>query len=167
MRTLKIIAVAVLLILFSAFAMEHQYYISNTHVEYVKEKKSVQIISRVFTDDFEDVLRERYDETLFIDNENSEKTDQYIERYLLEKFKIQINGKYQKPVFLGKKIDMEIVKCYLEIENVKDISSINISNQILFDLFSEQQNIIKLNINNKKKNFVLTKQKDKASLIFN
>lgn len=156
------------ILMFGLISMQnlHKYYISNTQIEYVKEKKSVQIITRLFTDDFENVLKERYDDNLIID-EDTELVDAYVERYLLEKFKIKIDGKEQKIAFIGKVVDVGIVKCYLEVEGVKSIDAFEITNQTLFDLFSEQQNIVKLNINKKKKSFILTKEKDKAMLNFN
>lgn len=166
MKIFKHIGLVVLLFLLCSYKTIHKYYISNTQIEYAKEKQSVQIITRLFTDDFEDVLQERYDETLVIDGDNSEIVDTYIERYLSEKFRIKIDSISKTPIFIGKEIDLDIVKCYLEIEDVKSINSIEVTNQSLFGLFNEQQNIIKLDINSKKKSLILTKQKDKALLIF-
>ena len=41
--------------------------------------------------------------------------------------------------------------CYLEIENIKSISTFQITNKVLFDMFEDQKNVIRTNINNKKK----------------
>jgi len=38
----------------------HEFYLSVTDVTYVKQEKSLQIISRVFIDDFENVINKRY-----------------------------------------------------------------------------------------------------------
>ena len=44
----------VLLVLpFFAFTAMHKYYISVTQVNYIQEKQSLQITSRIFIDDFE------------------------------------------------------------------------------------------------------------------
>jgi hypothetical protein len=56
--------------------------------------------------------------------------------------------------------------CYLEIENVEEIKSFEVTNQILFDMFQEQQNIVRTNINSKQKSFMLTTQNDKAQLSY-
>lgn len=150
-----------------AFNAAHEYYVSITKIEYVKEKKSVQIISRIFIDDFERLIRERYDPdvTLAADDELA-KVDFYIEKYLDEKITIKINGKAVDAVFIGKEYESDIVYCYLEIENVESIQSFEISNQVLFDLYSEQQNIIRLKINDKNKSFILIKENDKGLLNF-
>ncbi|MFS4483785.1 DUF6702 family protein [Hyunsoonleella sp. 2307UL5-6] len=167
MKSFNFFLLIIIVFIGSSFSTLHKYYISNTQIEYVKDVKSVQIITRIFIDDLENVLKERYDESLTFDNENATAIDDYLEKYLGEKLNIKIDDKTVKLRFLGKEIDMGIVKCYLEIENIKHISKIEITNEILFDLFEEQQNIIKLNINSKKKSYVLTKQKDNAVLNFN
>ena len=151
-----------------SFSMLHKYYVSVTQIEYVPEKESVQIITRIFIDDFERLIRERYDETITLAGEDEPRTaDLYIERYLTEKIKIKINEQDVDLLFIGKEYDRDIVKCYLEIEGISDIASFEISNKVLFDLFEDQQNIIKTNINSKKKSYILLSQDETALLKFN
>lgn len=150
-----------------AFTGAHEYYVSITQIEYVKEKKTVQIISRIFIDDLEKLIRERYDPdvTLASDDEPA-KVDFYIEKYLGEKIKIKINNIDIDATFIGKEYEADIVYCYLEIENIESINSFEITNQVLFDLYSEQQNIVRLKINDKNKSFILIKENDKGLLNF-
>ena len=151
-----------------AFTSVHKYYLSVTEVEYVQEKKAVQIISKIFIDDFENLLRERYDKQILLADKNEQKTtDIYIEKYLTEKVKIKINDKDADFNFIGKQFDNDVITCYLEIEHVKSITSFEISNTVLFDMIDDQQNIIKTNINSQKKSYVLIYQKDTAMLKFN
>ncbi|MFD1615558.1 DUF6702 family protein [Gelatiniphilus marinus] len=158
----------VLIIPLLAFAPVHKYYVSVTQITYVRQQASVQITSRIFIDDFENVLRKRYDENITLAGKNEPKTvDAYIERYLNQKLKIKINNKAAKLNFIGKEYDADIMLCYLEIEGVKSIDTIQITNQLLFDLFQEQQNIVKTKINSKQNSFLLILQKDHALLNFN
>ena len=69
--------------------------------------------------------------------------------------------------YLGKEYENDIMFCYLEMENIKDINAIEISNKILFDKFDDQKNIIRLKINNKNKSFVLTQDEQIGLLNFN
>lgn len=162
-----------LLLLFLSFSLftsttRHKYYISVTQIEHVKEKKSVQIIARVFLDDFENLLQKRYDESIVLaDNEEQPGTNGCIEKYLNDKIKIKINGEETKMVFIGKEYELDVMKCYLEIEGVENIESFEISNAVLFDMFDDQQNIIKTKINSKQKSFILIPQNNKAVLNFN
>ena len=167
MKILKLTLVLFVLPLV-AFTTAHKFYVSVTQIEYVKEQASVQIISRIFVDDLEILLRTRYDEniTLNVDKEMST-ANFYIEKYLSEKLKIDINGQAKAFTFIGKEYEDDIVLCYMEITDVEQITSFVITNQILQDLFEEQENIVRTHINSKHKSFILQKGNDKGVLNFN
>ncbi len=138
-----------------------------TEIEYVSEQKSVQIISRIFIDDFESLLRNRYDErlTLAIENED-DLVNYYTEKYLKEKLKITINGQPLEFNFIGKEYEEDIMLNYLEIVDVDNISSIEVTNRILFELFPDQKNIVRFKINSKNKSILLIEENDKGLLNF-
>ena len=151
-----------------AFSGFHKYYISVTEVDYIKDKQSVQITSRIFIDDFEKVLRERYNENVVLaGKEETKDVNKYIETYLRSKFKVRINDNDMNLIFIGKEYDIDIIQCYIEIQNVKQINSIEISNEVLFDVFEDQQNMIKTKINSKQKSFLLNQNNKIAVLNFN
>ena len=166
MKILKILVLAIVIpVLLSATV--HKFYVSVTEVEYVKEKKSVQIISRIFIDDLENALRKRYDQHLkFASKNESKDVQKYLERYLNEKISININGKTAVFKFIGKEYDNDIIFCYLEVNDIQDIKSFQISNKVLFDSFEDQQNIVKLKMNNENKSFILIEQDNRAQLNF-
>ncbi|WP_397363583.1 DUF6702 family protein [Olleya sp. R77988] len=166
MKTLKY---SLLISIFSLFAFTsaHKYYVSITQLEFVKDTQSVQIISRIFVDDFERLLRKRYDETIVLsDSINESKIDGYIEKYLLDKIEIKIDNQTKVISFIGKKYEEDIMHCYLEIENVPSITSFEIQNKVLYDMFEEQKNIVRTKINGKNKTFVLIPENDKGLLNF-
>ena len=167
LRPLKLLLVVLVIPMFS-FTGLHKFYVSVTQIEYVEDKQSVQIITRIFIDDMERLLRERYDEsiTLAIDDEKTT-ANFHVEKYLKEKLKILINGKSQQLSYLGKEYEDDIMYAYLEIEGVERIDTIEISNQVLFELFEEQQNIVRAKINGKHKSFILVRENDKGVLNFN
>ncbi|ALJ06138.1 peptidase E [Pseudalgibacter alginicilyticus] len=151
-----------------AFTTVHKYYISVTEINFIQERKSVQITSRIFIDDFESLLRERYDKSITLAvNSESKTTEQYIEKYLKQKMNFKINGKEVNFDFIGKEYDRDVMICYLEITGVKSISTFEVSNAVLFDLFEDQKNIIKTKINSQQKSHILILQKDKILLSYN
>ncbi len=167
MKSLKILLVVFVVPLF-AFTSMHKYYISVTQINYIKDKQSVQITSRIFIDDFENILKDRYDENITLAVKDELKiVDTYIEKYLKEKLTIKINNEHVKTTFIGKEYEGDIMRCYLEIEGVKSIESFEISNKILFDLFEEQQNIVKTKINSKQKSVIHTSHDNNTVLNFN
>ncbi|MDW5290443.1 DUF6702 family protein [Formosa sp. PL04] len=148
-----------------AFTTVHKYYVSITEIHYVKEKQSVQIITRIFIDDIEKLMRQRFDESITLAGKNeSEKADFYLEKYLKEKIQIKINGENVNIQFIGKEYDDDIAVCYIEIPNVDNISEFEIKNHVLYDVFEEQQNVVRLDINGKKKTFILIAENDKGLL---
>lgn len=166
MKSLKTILLVLVLPLL-AFTTAHKYYVSITEIEYVPKQKSVQIISRIFIDDLEKLIRTRFDKsiTLAVKDENPQ-VDFYLKKYLKEKIQIKINGALVTLNVLGKEYDDDIAICYIEIPNVDAVHSIEVTNQVLMDLYQEQQNMIRLNINNTKKSLMLTYQNDKGVLNF-
>ena len=145
----------------------HKFYVSVTNMEYSKKGKSFQITSRLFIDDLEAVLKERYDvkAKLGTDEEISE-SDAIIERYLKTKFVVHFNGTQKAYNYLGKEFKDDLIICYLEIPDVdiKDIQTIEVQNDALAELFEEQQNVIHIKIGDKKKSFILVRENNKGML---
>jgi hypothetical protein len=159
------VLIAVLLL---SFTTVHKYYVSITEIEYVQEKKSVRVITRIFIDDFQRLLKERYDDSIELGIDKDEtKIDSYIEKYLKSKIKISINKSENDLVFIGKEYDNDIVYCFFEIENIAKINTFKVQNTALFDSFSDQKNVVRTNINNNNKTFVLIPENDKGMLNFN
>ena len=150
-----------------AFSVAHKFYVSVTHVNYAEKDDAIQITTRIFIDDLEAVLLERYGvKTKLATPEETTLANDYIEKYLKTKLLIRLNQETRVYDFLGKRYDNDVVICYLEIPqvNMPDFNSIEIQNEILTDLFEEQQNLVHLKIKGKKKSFVLFKESNKGML---
>lgn len=150
-----------------AFTIAHKFYVSVTNISYSEKDRALQITSRIFIDDFEQVLLERYgiEAHLATDSETA-LADEYIEKYLKTKFLMFVDGEHKQYKVLGKKYDNDIMICYLEIPeiHIEKIKSIAVQNELLTDLFDEQQNVVHLKIMGKKKSFVLIKENNKGML---
>ena len=166
MHPLKKYTFLLLIIPLLSFTL-HKYYLSLTKIDYIKESKSIQITMRIFIDDLESTLNKINNKSFELDTKAElEDANIYIEKYLLKQFEVNINGSLKNYKYLGKKYENDVVFLFAEIENISVIKSIEIKNRILMDAFPEQQNIIKLNINNKKKSFILTARNDNDLLKF-
>lgn len=167
MKSLRILLVLIALPFLISNHNTHEYYVSVTEIEYAEEQQSLQIISQIFINDFETLLRKRYDESITLDVDNeSEKVETYMKRYLEDKLKISINGKAVNFNFIGKEYKEDITYCYLEIENVTNIKSLEVTNELLFDVFSEQQNILRMKLLGKNRSFLLVPENASCSLNF-
>ncbi|AXT60793.1 hypothetical protein D1816_10675 [Aquimarina sp. AD10] len=145
----------------------HKFYVSVTQIEHNKEQQTLQIISRIFIDDIEDLLKTRYDESLTIDTTKDDpKLDEYLKKYLDQKIKIKVNDKDIAFNFLGKEYEDDLMICYLEVQNISSLEEINISNEVLMDVFEEQQNIVHVKKENQRKSLILEKGKSEGLLNF-
>jgi len=143
----------------------HKHYISLTKVDYVKEKRTVQITMKFFLDDIELALENRMEQPMELATKDENKlADKFLETYVRQKFKIWINEKEMSYSYLGKEYENNEIFFYLELENIDEINSIAIENSMLFETFEEQQNYVKLTIESVQKTFILVKANVKEML---
>lgn len=159
--------ILVLILPLLAFTAAHKFYISVTNVGYSEKDKAIQITTRIFLDDINAVLKARYDVDSKLGTKEESKVDRkYLEKYLRTKFLVEINGKPQDYKLLGKKYDTDMIICYLEVPKIElpKLRTIAIQNQVLTDIYDEQQNVVHFKINGKKKSYVLLKSDIKGML---
>lgn len=158
----------ILSFLMSFSASKHEYYLSVTDVDYIEDQNSIQIISRVFVDDFENVLKKRYQKPfVLIEGNEIEETEIYIERYINQKFSVEVDGKSTKLNYLGFKYKDDMVFLFIEINDIKPFSKISIKDEILIDLFKTQKNLIHFTAQNFKQSFILEKDLETKTLHLN
>ncbi|SDS60466.1 DUF6702 family protein [Gramella sp. MAR_2010_147] len=156
------------LIFLSSFTTkDHETYLSVTEIEYNKPKKSLQVISRVFIDDFEDVLNKRYQRDISLSYKADLETHKgLMEKYLDKKLKITVDGKILDLKLLGSKFDADQIVLFIEATGVDDFKKVSVENLILTDLFDSQKNITHVKKGEKIESMLLTKAKGNSSVIF-
>ncbi|SDR84124.1 hypothetical protein SAMN05216503_1120 [Polaribacter sp. KT25b] len=145
----------------------HKYYLSLTQINYKPEAKSVQIIINVFMDDIETALNKDYSIDLRLDTKKELKdNDVYFKKYLKEKLKFKIDGVAKEFIFIGKEYESDLVYFYLEIENINELKTIEVTNKLLIEHFPQQQNLTKCKLGKKHKSVLLTKQENSAKFSY-
>lgn len=159
---------SLLLVVFSLFAFNlHKEYHSLTEIKFIKNEKAVQITMRLFTEDVDLGLKKHFERNFYLGTEKEiSDTDKLLELYLNEKFTIIINNQITAYHFLGKEFEKDAMYLFMEINDIEAITSIMVKNSILTSIFSEQENIIKLNINDVNRSLILTKENNKGMLNF-
>ena len=157
-------ALVVLVVISLSFTL-HKHYISLTRIDYAAEDKALQITMRFFIDDLEKAVGTRYGTELKLGTEEEiEQSNLLIERYIQQKFKISVNEEPKTHVFLGKQYENDEVFFFLEIEGIEQIETLTVENGMLFEVFEEQQNYIKISVGETKETFILVKANDKEML---
>lgn len=150
-----------------SFTVVHKFYVSVTEIEHNVEAQSLQVISRVFTDDFENVLKARYDSSLRLGHDiETAGAEALIKKYLDQKMKIAVDGKEVSLDYLGKEYDNDMIIFYIEVAGIKNIDQIRVENSVLMDLFEEQKNLIHVQVRGKTKSMVLVSGNERSSLKF-
>ncbi len=167
MKTAKKLLLPLAVVLFLSFTTAHKFYVSVTNMVYSEKDQAFQITSRIFIDDMDALLKERYGiVSKLATPDESKLADEYIEKYFRAKFAVTINGELVDYKFLGKRYDKDVAVCYLEIPNIKidEVTKLTVQNEVLTDMFDEQQNVVHVKWKGHKKSFVLIRENNKGML---
>lgn len=152
----KIVLLLTVFTLMSSFAI-HKFYVSVTQIDFVPKKQRIEITSRIFIDDFEKALKKKYSKDFYLSTKKEiPEANEYIQKYLEEKFKITVNRRQVKVVFLTKEIEDDVLICYLKVNFSEKITTFEIFNSVLTEIFNDQKNIVHTDINGNKKSVLLT-----------
>ncbi|MEO8516272.1 MAG: DUF6702 family protein [Flavobacterium sp.] len=163
-KSVYISFIIVLFVGLSSFVL-HKFYVSIYQINYAQEKKMLQITSRIFVDDLNNVLYRKYGVKTFLGEKNESQNDIVLmKKYLLEHFTIKVNGQSKVINYVTKEMEGNVVIGYYTVKEISKIKSLEIQNTALFDLNAEQQNIIQTTIYNKKQNLLLTPENVKGLL---
>ena len=141
----KIVCMAFLGLLFcsvSAFEV-HKFYMAIFQVNYTPEKKMLQITSRIFVDDLNLAIEKKYGKKVYLGSEKESADDQgVLKKYFSENLQIKVNGQSKPVVFLSKELDGDVLICYCRVTDIAKLHSAEITNTVLTQWNSEQQNIL-------------------------
>jgi hypothetical protein len=143
----------------------HKFYVSVTEVAYVESKNRIEITTRIFIDDLEKGLEKKYNKKINLaTKEEIPEAKEFIKGYLNQRVQANINNKTAEVVFLGAEVENDVLICYLKIDFSEKITTFELYNNILTEIYADQQNLVHTNINNTKRSFLLTKS-EKTALI--
>ncbi len=167
MKFLKLSLLILVIPLLTA-ATAHKFYVSITKIEFVAEKQSLQIISKIFIDDMEDALQARYDEGLSLDTDKeTEREEAFLKQYIFQKLEIKVNGARVNYDYIGKEYKTDEVVIYLEVTGISEVKTLEVTNEVLMEMFEKQQNIIHYKYGDNRRSLVLEKEYPSGMLNFN
>lgn len=166
--TAKYLFFGLLFILASSFHFKkHPYYISVVDMKYNAQQKSMQISTRLFTNDLEDALEKTHHKKMDVLNpKNKAEIDSILFSYIKQRFHISINKKDQTLNYIGYEREEESIWTYLEIKKVIAPKNISITTKLLYDYLPSQVNIIHTEINGVNKSSKVTNPDSKVEFSF-
>lgn len=169
MSIFKLLVVKIFTILFFFLTHTihiHEYHASITTINLNTKERSAKISIQVFTDDLYQLFEERFNTS----PTNIEKTighDLNFQKYLRDKFNLEINRKPINITFLGLEEEGYYTMIYLEGKTLRKNQRIEISNLILTEIFPDQINTVNIIMDNCTKSVHLTNAKNNAVVFFN
>ncbi len=128
------------------FGILHPFHVSVCEMEYNSSTKSLEITYRMFLDDLESTLVEKYDTDLDITKPGQKgKVDKLVEEYLHSKFKFWANGAQVEFDYLGSEIEGYALWCFIEIIDLDNLETLAIDNKVMQELFDDQINLVHFN----------------------
>lgn len=146
----------------------HPMHVSVTEIEYDEKDKALEIMMRVFIDDFENTLRQSLSEPELdiLQPKKGKTTDDLTREYLSGRFSIKLDNKAQKVTYLGHEREGEAFIFYLEVENVRKWETIQVRNSIITELFDDQSNLVHVSVQDVVRSLRLTRHTPEGKLSF-
>ena len=146
----------------------HKFYVSITQVDYEAEERSLQITSKLYTDDLEAAIEQQASEVeLRLGTRKQAKdADVHIENYLRERFKLTVNGKATNWQWVGFEVEHDVTWCYMEASKVKQFKTIKVENSIFTEVYKDQANVVDVNRGSETQSLLLGRGSESAELSF-
>jgi hypothetical protein len=152
---------------FILFTFFHPFYISVTEVNHNAKAKSLEISTKIFFDDLEkDIENESNTSIDIIKPISKEKVDVLIASYLKKHLQVKVNGKLLNLKYLGYQIQEDAAWCYLQVNNISKVSTIEVNNNILYNLHKEQINMLNVIVNGERQSTKLDNPESRAVFKF-
>jgi hypothetical protein len=145
----------------------HPIHVSVTEIEMDEKDKRLEIMMRVFTDDLELTLRQATNQPeLDFLSLSAKGRDEIVAGYLKNHFKISLDGKAQKVTYLGHEQEDPALIFYIEVPNVKKWKTIQVHNDIIMEVHTDQSNLVHVTVKEKIRSLRLTKNTPADKLTF-
>lgn len=145
----------------------HPFHVSVIEIEHNPAEKTLEISCKIFTDDFEKILAKNYHAKVDLTNPpDISAMDSLVKRYLFSHLTIKANGKAVPFTYIGFENDKEAAYGYIEGANVPALSKVEISTNIMYDLFDDQMNIIHVKAGGNRKSTKLNYPEKEAVISF-
>jgi len=157
----------IILILLTLNVFSHPFYVSITAIDYHADKNRVEVSCRIFHDDLERALKKNSTQKInIIKPTNKILIDSAISQYVQKNMSIQINGLDKQMKYIGYEIQQDVAWCYFEIPQKQPIETLTITNELLYELFNNQSNIIHITVNKTRKSTKVDNPKKTAFFKF-
>ncbi len=152
------------ILLFLTFIF-HPVHVSVTNIEYMESEKRFEVSFKLFYDDFETIILNKYNVQLFLGTEKRlENEDVYFLKYIKERFKLVADGEELEPSFKSRRMNDDSIWLYFYFERITPAIKIEVKNSLMMDLFMDQKNLVIFKSKGLEKGYILKSKNDKIDI---
>ena len=147
----------------------HPLHISVVEMNYSSEDKTLEITCKIFRDDFERALAKINKTKVDLINPPSRPAmETLVNNYIYQHLKIKTQGKELPIEGIGFEFEKreDAVYAYFQAEKLGPIKNLELTNSLMHDMFTDQQNIVHVSVGGERKSSRLDYPKSEASFAF-
>lgn len=149
------------------FAFAHPFFVSVTDIKYNSTNKSIEISTKMFTNDLEGALKKTSGKSVDILNPKDKKdVEAILFDYIKKRLVIKINNKIINYTMIGYEKEEDAIWTYLELKKAELPKQISVDNKLLYDFLKEQTNIVNVEVNGIKKSYKVLNPEGKMDFEF-
>lgn len=153
--------------LYVYFVLFHPLHLSVCEITHNPEANSLEITQRIFADDLEDALRNRFGRKVDVYNPaDPEILSEMIGDYVQQNFRISLDGRPIQLNYLGYETEEDAIWVYLEVPKVKNFKKISIRNTVFFEMFDDQLNLMNIKKEGSIRSLKLEPDQEQGSLSY-
>lgn len=166
-RFIRTVSSLLLMMALLSFNGMHKFYVSIYQINYAKERKMLQITSRIFVDDLNQALSQHANQaTYFGEKEQSPRDEAAFKQYMKKHLLVSVDGRVRELTYHSSEIEGNIVISYFSIREIPKVGRLQVKCTALTEVLNDQQNIIQLTVNSIKRNMLLTGSDPADSVTF-
>jgi hypothetical protein len=144
-------AVGVLCVV-TGFRPMHPLYISVTEINHNPKDKILEISCKIFTNDFEAVLEKMSGARVDLSAPGQKAaSDKLIDAYIEKHLRLRVDGRPAALHFVGSEKENDGTWSYFQVNDVPAVKKIEVVDELLYDGFNQQINILHVTVGGQRK----------------
>ena len=145
----------------------HPIFVSVTEINHNAASKTLEISCKIFTDDFEQILRLQNKEKIdLIDPAYKKAMTMRVNTYIQKHLQLKVDDKNVVLQFLGFEQQEEGVISYFQVNNIATVTKLTITDNILYESRPQQMQIIHVMVKGERKSSSLNNPEEAVSFLF-
>lgn len=134
----------------------HPLYITVTEVTHNTKDRILEVSCKVFTNDFEAVLEKMSGSRVDLSAAATKAaSDKLIDSYVQKHLRLKVDGKPVLLHFVGSEQENDGTWSYFQVNDVSSVKRIDVVDELLYDSFNQQINIMHVTVGGVRKSFRL------------